>query len=385
MQEGVIERRVEDGTLVRGAAFDLYAAQVLLPGSIGLLADTAKVKALLLGFQVLAGIGDAHKGNTHLHLYLLSGLQALVVEPVADIVSTEFFGVVGINLILVGIGIPGRLGRHRALFFPVAGRCGSLAHPQHKVQREHGVAVVAEGAHQLEAFNLRSGNLPHRGATLVGEAFPQVEEDVTLAAGERVALQGGTGGGGSFGLDAIQKLYAIVAGMGYLVAVFATIYMIVYLQRPGGGHSKQRPQFRTAHAGEVHVRETGEEAVLGHIRGTPPAAVLVPGIELRAHHVERTHAHKAVGHHGAGIAGAKVRRADKGVHPFGLGIKCSGKHQRCSKGGQAFHIQCGLHKNTNYFANHLHSIWPLVTRHGLKMRSRWLKKATHYAFRLLSA
>ena len=203
MQEGVIEGRVEDGALVRGAAFNLYAAQVLLPGSIGLLADTAKVKALLLGLQVLAGIGDAHKGNTHLHLYLLSGLQALIVEPVADIVSTEFFGVVGVNLILAGIGIPGRLGRHRALLFPVAGRCGSLAHPQHKVQREHGVPVVAEGAHQLEAFDLRSGNLPHRGAALVGEAFPQVEEDVALAAGERVALQGGTGGGGGFGLDAI--------------------------------------------------------------------------------------------------------------------------------------------------------------------------------------
>ena len=320
MQEGVVQGGVEDGALVVGAAFDGYTAQVVVPVFIGLLADLVKGEALLLGFQVLPGAFDAYEGYAHLHLDLLSGLQVLVVEPVANVVSAELAAVVGVDLILAGIGVPGGFGRHRALLFPVTGAGGGLAHAHHEVHREHGVPVVAEGAHQLEAFDLRGRNLPYRSAALVGEAFAQVQEDVTLTAGEGVALQGGAEGGGGFGLDAVQKFNAIVTGMSHLIAVLATIYMIVYLQRPGGGHGEKRSQFRAAHTGKVHVREAGEETVLSHIRGAPPAAVLVPRVQLRAHHVERAHAHKPVGHHGAGIARAKVGRANERVHPLGLGV-----------------------------------------------------------------
>ena len=249
MDEGMIQRRVEDGLLVGRAAFHLHAAQVLLPGSIGLPPHALEGEALLLRIQVPAGIVDAHERDAHLHQHFLSGLEAVVVEPIADIVSAEFPGVVLINLVLAGIGIPGGFGGHGTLFFPITDGIRGLAYPQHEVQREHGVAVVAEGAHELESLDFRIAHLFNCGAALVGEALSQVQEDIALSTGEGIALYGTAGGGGGFGLDAAQQLYAVITGMRHLVLVFTAIDMVVHLQRPGGGHGEEGAQLRAAHAG----------------------------------------------------------------------------------------------------------------------------------------
>ena len=325
VDEGVVQGRIEDGFLVVGATFHFDAAQVLLPGLFGRFPHIGEVEALLFGVQILAGVLYAHKGNANLNQQFFAGGQIVVVEPAANVVAAHLTRVLLVNLVLAGIGIPGGLGGHRTLFLPVTGSIRGLAHPQNKIKGEHGIAVIAESAHKLATLQFRGRYPPHRGTALVGEAFAQVQQDVAFSAREGVALQGRARGGGNFGKNAVEQLYGIVSGMRYFVLVLTAVDMIIHLQRTRSGHGKQAPQLRTAHAGQIHVGKAGDETVFGHIRGAPPAAVLVPGIQLRAHHVEGSHAHKAVGRHGAGVAGAKVGRADKRVHPLGLGVQVGGQ------------------------------------------------------------
>ena len=332
----MVKRRIEDGLFVIRAAFYPDTAQMLRPKCVGPGTDLVEAEARgLLGIQVLPRIFNAYEGNAQLEENLLSLCQGIVVEPAADVVTAEFPRIVFINLVLPGIGIPGSLGRHGPLLFPVAGGRRNLTHPQHKVDGENGLPVVAEGSHELGAFHLSGRYPPHGGAALVGEALPQIEEDVALPAGERVALDGGARGSAYLGPDAAEKFQRVVARMRHLILVFSSVHVIVYLERARGGHGEKGPQLRAAHAGKVHMRKACKIAVFLHIGRAPPPAVLVPGIHGGTHHVERAHAHHAVGRDGTGIASAEVGRADKGIHPLVLGLSAQGE---CKE------KECGLEK-----------------------------------------
>ena len=257
----------------------------------------------------------------------------LVPEPIANVVTGQFPGIGLIELVTSCISIPGGFGRHRTLLLPIAAPVWCLAHAQDEIHRKHGFPVVAEGPHQLRAFDLPVGNPADRGARFVGQAFSQVYEDVAGPGGEGVPLDGGSGRGGHFCQNACGKPVGIVARTGFLLFILRTIRVIVDFQRPGRGHGQERPQFRAADPGQVHVGIAREVAVLRHIRRGPPAAVLVPGVETGAHHVEGAHAHQPVRRHGTGIARAEVGRADERVHISGLGSERQGQ-ERCAHEGQ---------------------------------------------------
>ena len=319
----MIKGGVENGQPVGGAAFYPDSAEVFLPGGFRRGAYAVEAEPLLLGIQVLAGIGRTHKRHAHLYQDFFPGREAVVVEPEADIVSAQFPGIGLVQLVVAFIGVPCGFCAHRPLLFPVAAAGRKLAHPEHEIDGKHRLVVVAEPAHELGALDFRLGDFPEGGSALVGQAFAQVQEDVPFAAGERVSLQGGPGGGGHLGPDAVEELDAIIAGMRLFLREFTAVEVVVGLDGTGSGHGQERPQLRAAHAGEVHMREACEIAVLGGVRGAPPAAVLVIDIQAGAHDVEGRHAHHSVGCNGPRVAGAVIGRADERIHVGGnpLGVQ----------------------------------------------------------------
>ncbi len=338
MDERMVEGGVEDGFLLLGAAGDPDAPQLLLPGLFGGGLQAGEIKAGLLRLQVLAGVVDAHEGHAHLNHHLLALGEILVAEPVADVIAGKLPGIGLVEFVASRIGIPGRLRGHRPLLLPVTAPLRRLAHAKDEVHREYGVPVVAERAHELAALDFRVGHPADRGPRFVGQAFAQVHEDVAGAAGEGVAFQGGAGRRRRLRPDAARKLQGVIARVGGFVLIFRPVLVIIYLQRTGGGHRQDRAQFRTAHAGEVDMGETGEVTVFLHVRSGPPAAVLVPGVEAGAHHVERRDAHQAVRRDGAGVARSEVGGTDEGVHIFHLRVQGSG-HEKGR--GKAFNTHNG--------------------------------------------
>ena len=318
MDQGMVQGGVEDGFLILGPARHADAAQLLLPGLGRCVLHGREVEAFLLRLQVLPRIVDAHKRNAHLHHHLLALGQILIAEPVADVVAGEFAGIGLIQFVPARIGIPGGFGRHRPLLFPVAATVRRLAHAQDEVHREHRVPVVAERAHQLGAFDFGIGNPAHRGTRFVGQAFAQVHEDVAGPCGEGVPFQRRPRSGRGLRQDAAREEVGIVAGRGFLLGILAAVGVIIDLQRPCGGHGQDGAQFRAADTGKVHMGIAREIGILFHIRRGPPAAVLVPGVEAGAHHVEGRHAHQSVRRHGAGVARPEIGRADERIHIFGL-------------------------------------------------------------------
>ena len=235
------------------------------------------------------------------------------MEPVANVVAGEFAGIGRIELVLAGIGVPGGLGRHRALLFPVACAGGDAVDAGHEIDREYGLGRIAEGAHELRAFDLGGVDPADRRTALVGEAFAEVHEDIALPGREGVSFDGRAAGGAHFGLDAARQIQRIVARGGHLVRILAAVDMIVHLERARSRHCQDGSEIGAADAGEVDVREAGEVLVFINIRRAPPAAVLVPGVELRAHHIERRNTHHAVRRHRPGVARPEVRRPDERI------------------------------------------------------------------------
>ena len=330
MDQSVIEGGVKDGFLILRAAGHADAAQLFLPGLGRRRADPVEVESLLLGLQVLPRIVDAHEGNAHLQHHLLALGEVFVAEPKADVLAGEIAGIGLVQLVAARIGIPGGLGGHRPLLLPIAAAVRRLAHAQDEVHREHRIPVVTERAHQLDSLDFRRGNPADHGARLVGQAFAQVHEDIAGSGREGVPLQRGPGGGGDLRQDAARQPVGIVAGVRLLFGILAAIGVIIHLQRSRGGHRQDGTEFRAADAGQVHMGKAREIAVLFHVRRGPPAAVLVPGVEAGAHHIERRYAHQSVRRHGTGVAGPEIGRADERVHILGLGEERPGQEQ----GGQ---------------------------------------------------
>ena len=149
MDQAMVERRIEYPALLRGAAFDPDPAEVGGPLRPGGGMDPGEVEAFLLRIEVLAGILDADEGYARLELHLLARFEPVEMEPVADVVTGELAGVGGVELVLAGIGVPGGLCRHRALFLPIAGAVRNATDADDEIDREHGLAVVAKGSHEL--------------------------------------------------------------------------------------------------------------------------------------------------------------------------------------------------------------------------------------------
>ena len=340
VDEAVVERRIEHRPLLRGAAFDPDAAEVGSPLRPGGLTDFVKLEGPLFLFEILAGIVDADEGDAHLEPDLLPRLELVEMEPVADVVAGELAGIGGIDLILACIGVPGGLGRHRALLFPVAGAVGHAADADDEIDREHGLAVVAEGAHELHALDLGGIDAADHGPAFVGQALAEVDQDVALAAGEGVLLEGGPAGGGQLRPDAAREVDAVIARGRRLVFIGAAVDVVIDLQRTRGRHRQDGPEIGTADAGQVDMGEAGEVAVLLLVGRAPPVAVLVPEVELRAHDVEGRDAHHAVRHQGAGVAGAVVRGADEGVDAV---------HGVLRRQGQCGQQQAGEQEDSSHF------------------------------------
>ena len=68
VQERVIERRVEDATLVHGSALDSDSSEPVAPSRVGLTAHGLEIPHAVFGAQVHARVLDADERNADLHL-----------------------------------------------------------------------------------------------------------------------------------------------------------------------------------------------------------------------------------------------------------------------------------------------------------------------------
>ena len=227
--------------------------------------------------------------------------------------------------------VPCGLGGHGGLLLPVAGPLGCLAHPHHEVHREDGLWIVAEGAEQPKTLYLGVAHPAHHASHLVGQSVTDVEQQIALSLGEGESLKRGARRGRHLTADAIlRKHVGVVAGLGLLVFVGRAVVVVVHVERARGGHEEQGAHFGASHPAERDVGEACEVAVVILVGRRPPACVLVVGVEVGTHHVERAHRHHAVGTHGARVADAEIGRADKGVY-FVYGLLRSGG-QACQQG-----------------------------------------------------
>ena len=339
MDQRVVERGIENAALLRGPSFDADPAEVGGPLRAGGGMDLFEIEALLLRIEVFPGIVDADKGDADLQQHLLPGLQLVEMEPVTDVVSGELAGIGGVELVLPGIAVPGGLGRHRALLFPVAGTVRKPVDAKDEIDREHGLAVVAEGSHELGALNFDGADPAESRSAFIGQALAEVHEDTAPAAREGVLFEGGPAGGGQFGTDAAGKIDAVVARACRFVLVSAAVDMVVDLQGAGCRHRQDGTEIGAADTGEIDVRKAGKIPVLMDIGRAPPLAVLVAGVERRAHDIEGRYAHHPVRGQGAGVAGAVVCGPDEGIDAVDrlLRKKGQGGQRQGRKQGEAFH------------------------------------------------
>ena len=120
MDQEVVERRIEDGTLIGCTALYLDDTQCLLPAILCGTTDGGEVKCRLLGSEVQQGILFADEGDTRLHVDRLSRL-GVEGEPYPDIIPADRLAVGRIDLVLTLVLIPlGLYTLHRRLLLPVA-------------------------------------------------------------------------------------------------------------------------------------------------------------------------------------------------------------------------------------------------------------------------
>ena len=90
MYQGMVEGRIEHRLLFLRPAGHADPSQRFTPTLPGGCHYPVEFEALLFRIQIHPCILDAHKGNSHLDHQLLSFLQILVTEPIADVVSGKF-------------------------------------------------------------------------------------------------------------------------------------------------------------------------------------------------------------------------------------------------------------------------------------------------------
>ena len=332
VDQRMVQRRIEHGLLLRRAALDADARKVVVPPCAGRPADRVERRSGgLFGVEVPAGVLHAHIGNAHAHLDLFALPEVVEREPVAHVVARQFAAVLRVKLVFAVVGGPLRLdARHRTLLLPVARRRRGFRHAQHEIHRKHLLRVVAERPQQFHALDLRSAHAAHRSARLVREALAQIQQDVPLPGGKRVALGRGARRGRRFGPDAVLvQRHGVVARRGRFIFIRRAVLLVIHRQRPGRRHRQQRPHLGTSHAAQRPVGEAREEFVMVLVRSRPPAGVLVVDVRVRTHHVERNHRHHAVRAQGPGIGRAEVGRADEGIDPIDGLLRT----QRCAENG----------------------------------------------------
>ena len=152
MDQKVIERRVEDGTLVGRSTFDFYDTQSLLPAILCRAADGGEVQRGLLCREVQQGILFADEGDARLDVKRLSWL-GVKGEPYAYIITADSLTVGRVDLVLTVVVIPFRFYPfHSGLLLPVARFRCAATDADGEVLVEDGLRGVAEGAHQLASY-----------------------------------------------------------------------------------------------------------------------------------------------------------------------------------------------------------------------------------------
>ena len=314
----MVQRRVEDLPLVVRAALDADTAQIGVPSGAGCGVDRVeRIAGRLLGLEVAPRVLRRDIRDAHPHLDLLAFGQIVVREPVADVVTGQLAAVFVVEFVLAVVGGPfGLDARHRALLLPVARGPRRLRDPQHEVDREDLLRVVAERAEELHAFDLRVAYAAHHGTRFVRKPLAQVQQQIALACGERIAFDRRTGRSRSLGPDAVfREGHGVVARRGHFVAVLRAVLAVVGLEFARGGHRQQRSHVGTPYAAQCTVGKSREELVVEFVGGRPPAGILVVEVLVGAHDVERDDGHHAVRQDGAGVRGSEVGGSDEGVDP----------------------------------------------------------------------
>ena len=327
MDQCMVQSRVEDLSLVVRAALDADAPQVGIPARPGLRTDRVEGGVgRLFGLEVAPGILHRDVGDAHPHLQLFALCKVVVREPVAHIVTGQLTAVFRVDLVPSVVGGPlGLDARHRALLLPVARSARRFRDPQHEVDREDLLGVVAERTEELHPLDLRGIYTAHHRPRFVRQPLAQVQQQVTLAARKRIAFDRRAGRGRGFGPDAVlPEGHGIVARRGRFVAVRRAVFAVIDLQLTRRGHRQQRSHVGTPHAAQRPVGESREEPVVVLIGGGPPAGILVVAVLLGAHDVERHDRHHAVGGHGPGVRRPEVGRPDKGIDPVGRLLRPKG-------------------------------------------------------------
>ena len=315
MDEGMVQRSIEHLPLFFGAAFHAYAREGVLPLFQGAEPHAVEIEPVLFGLEVHAGVFATHERYPHLHADALP-FRDVETEPAADVVTAHLAEILRVHLVFSGIGVPGGFGLHGGLLLEETGLGRHFAEPQHEVLRDYGLGIrVAEPSAQAHALHLGIGNLPDEGAGFVGKGFAQIQQDIGPAAGKSIAFDARAERRGDLGLDAVFREHGgIIAGLRHLIFIQAAVFGVIHLQLPSRRHHQHRAHVGAAHTAEVHVAETGEIAVVGAVRGTPPAEILVPGVLRRAADIERAHAHHPVRQKGTGVGCAEIGSAHEGVY-----------------------------------------------------------------------
>ena len=314
MDHHVVETRIEHRLLCFRTPFHLNGLQGGVPCIPRILATDFKVLACHFLLQVLPGILDAHEAHAHTHLNLLA-LLTVEVEPSTDVVAADVLPVLGVYLVLACRVIPFCLGGHRTHLLPVAALFRCLAHPHHKVDREHTLREIAERTLQLGTLHFPVVHETHGCTCLVGQTFAQVQQDVALSLVEGEPLDAGPLGSCRLHLDVVLgQRVGVVARCGDLILVSRAIVVVVHVTLAAGRHHQQGAYLRTAHAAQAHMGQTREETVGQVIWSGPPTGILVVLVHVRPHHVERSHGHQTLWNNRPRIARSEVRRPDERIH-----------------------------------------------------------------------
>ena len=339
MEQRVVQRRIEHPLLLVGAALDADARKVVVPACAGLFPDSVESRTRrLLRVEIPTSVLRTYIGNAHAHLDLFARPQVVEREPVAHVVARHLAAVLRIEFVAAVVGRPLRLdARHRTLLLPVARSRRDFRHPQNEIDRKHLLRVIAERPQQFRALDLRGAHAAHHRARLVREALAKIQQQVSLAAGERIPFGRGARRGRGLGEDVVLvEVHRIIARRGPFVAVGCAVLAIVHRQRSGRRHRQQRPHIRAPHAAQRPVREAREELVVVLVGRGPPPRVLVVEVLRRTHHVERNHRHHPVRGDGSRVRSPEIRRPDKRVDLVSWGLRRSrsaenGCGERCQK------------------------------------------------------
>ncbi|MPM67088.1 hypothetical protein SDC9_114005 [bioreactor metagenome] len=179
MDERMIKCGIENHFLVGGTSFNPYTGKLFLPAFAGSSPDLIKLKAVLLGLQVFAGIGSAYEGNPD--LYFDGFTRFNIVRKVgSDIVSGNIPPITGVNFPCACRTVPGSLCCHFALFLPISGSQRWFADTHHKINGKNRLRVVTKSPQHFHPLNFGITDATHPGTTFVGKPFPQVQQYICV-------------------------------------------------------------------------------------------------------------------------------------------------------------------------------------------------------------